>query len=706
MPKKLLLVCLLLSANLAFANNYYDIGTKYMNNYQYTSAIEQFKNGLRQYPNDYNSRIGLINAYSARATYNYKTLKDNQKTLNDLRSALFYIKYYGDGATTTDLQTAEAATNKNIREIIGLMKPDTSAEGLLNSAKQLRNKSELPSSFVVYQQLVNTKYDKEASIASGDILRVLKNPSLAIVYYNKVLRNEPNNSDVLIKIGECYQETGNSQLAAENFNKALSDSKNSTAALNNLEKIWRQQIYKKPSDAEAHANLGVIYQQKGDYDLALAEYQKANQLNPNNMTTILNLGTLYQAQQKFESAISQYDKVLFSDANNLEARKYKAQCLQALNKTTEALNEYKRILALDANNHEIKKEIVNLTSANGKPEDILAVLNENVTNPTEKASILYQSAYNFHKEKKYELAKKFYLESLKLNSNQPDIYLNLSDVYLLLNDKQAAINILNDGKTAFPTNLQISERLKQFKLADVQKTLEEGGQALLSGQYEKALSLYKSIQPQTADSLLGIASTYQTMGDYSNAISYYKMAYNMEPNNIETAYYIASAYSANEDYNNAKIYVDKVLAQNPNHQNAKILAKFISEEVVQNDINKALDLYNNQQYQDAYNLLTTMIAKNPSSAVSYYYRGMVLDEQKKYESAIADYKNTIKYDRNFDLAYYSLGVDYDNLKDYKSAYSYYTQYLNITREQNEYTKFVKNRIEELKKYVPNLAQIK
>lgn len=706
MPKKILIICfIILFTNFySNANTYYDNGTKLMNSYQYTSAIEQYKNAIRQYPNDYNSRIGLINAYSKRASHNYKTLKDNQKTLNDLRSALFYVKYYGDGAVTPPLQSAQASLEKNIKELLNIMKPDTSAEGLLASAQQLRKQGELPSSFIVYQQLINTKYDKAATTESGDILNALKNPSLAIVYYNKLLRTEPDNYDVLIKMGECYQQIGNTTLATENFNNALLHSKNSKVALDNLEKIWRQQVYKNPSDAEAHANLGVIFQQKGNYDEALAEYQKAEQLNPNNMTTKLNLGTLYQEQGKYENAITLYDKVLFNDAENINARKYKAQCLEALGKNKEAIVEYKRVAAFDENNVEAKAAIVKLTSATGSPDEFISSIEETYKNPYDKAIALYQAGYDMHKNKKYELAKTYYLKSLTYDKNQPDLYLNLSDIYVQLKDNSSAIKVLNEAKSLFPTNPQITQRLDQFKLADTQKALEDGGKALLKGDYEKALSYYKSVQPQTPESLLGIASTYQTMGKYNDAISYYKSAYNMAPNDIETAYYIASAYSAIDDFNNAKVYVNKVLAKNPNHQNAKTLLKYISEEEVQQGINKALDLYNTQNYQDAYNLLSSMISKNPTVAVPYYYRGMVLDEQKKYEQAILDYKNTIKYDSNFDLAYYSLGVDYDNLKNYKEAFAYYNKYLKITKEQNEYTSFVKNRIEELKKYVPNLTQ--
>ena len=705
MPKKILLICLLLViANPVFSNSYYELGEKYLNNYQYSSAIDQFKNSLRQYPNDYNSRVGLINAYLARAAYHNNTEKNYQKALNDSRSALFYIKYYEDGAVNSSLQSAQEKIEANIKELLNILKSNTTPEGLLSTAKQLRTQSELPSSFIVYQQLIGTKYDKEASIASGDILKVLKNPSRAIVYYNKVLKSEPNNYDLLVKLGECYQETGNANMAAEIFNKAMNNSTNSQYALSNLEKIWRQQVYKAPSDAEAHSNLGVIYQQKGDYTSALEEYLKAEKLNPNSINNKLNLGTLYQTQKKYEDAITLYDKVLFSDAKNINARKYKAQCLEALNKNEEALIEYKRVLAFDSSDKDARNAVLNLAASSSNPDEYINILNENIENSSDKAKAYYQFAYDLHKNKKYEEAKKYYVQSLAIDSLQPDAYLNLSDVYIQLKQEDEAIRILTEAHQKFPSNLQITDRLNQVKLAGTQQILELAGQALLAGQYEKALSYYKSVNPQTADSLIGIASAYQAMNKNPEAVDFYKKAYEKAPNNSEIPYYIATVYIAQDDLVNAKTYLNKVLSANPNHQNAKNLMKYISEQDTQQDINKALDLYNAQKYQDAYNLLSSMINKNPSEAVTYYYRGLVLDEQQKYELAITDYKNAIKYDSQFDLAYYSLGVDYDTLKNYKEAYNYYKKYLKISKEQNEYTEFVKKRIEELKKYVPNIAQ--
>ena len=707
MPKKIFLLCLfLIFANSAFSNPYYDLGEKYLNNYQYSSAIEQFRNSLRQYPTDYNSRIGLINAYSARAAYYNNTAKDYQKALNDSRSALFYIKYYDNGSINASLQNAQVKFENNIKELLNILKPNTTPDGLLLSAKTLRGQSELPSSFIVYQQLLNTKYDKEATVASGDILRILKNPSRAIVYYDKALKTEPDNYELLIKIGECYQESGNSKAAVESFNKAMQISQNSDYAISNLEKIWRQQIYKNPADAEAHANLGVIYQHKGDFEAAMQEYQKASKLNPNNSTTKLNLGTLYQEQKKYEDAITQYDAVLFTDAKNINARKYKAQCLQALDRNKEALVEYKRILALSPDDSEASSAILRLATVSGNTEEFNAVVNQNFQTNSDRAKAYYQYAYDLHKNKKYEEAKNYYLKSLELNPELADAYLNLSDIYLQLNDENNAVKILTEARQIFPMNMDISKRLKEIQLAGTQKLLEQGGQALLAGQYEKALNLYNSIKPQTVDSIIGIASTYQSMGKIDEAIEYYKKASILSPNNAEIFYYIASAYSSKDDLANAKIYLNKVLAINSNHQNAKNLLTYISEQDIQKNLDKALDLYNSQKYQEAYAMLTNMINQKPTEYITYYYRGLVLDEQNKYEQAITDYKNAIKYDSQFDLAYYSIGVDYDTLKNFKEAYNYYKKYLSISKENNEYTEFAKKRIEELKKNVPNLAQTK
>ena len=77
------------------AQSYFEKAEYYSKNNQYSTAIESLKKGLRLNPYANNIRIGLINNYLLRATYYNNTSKEYMKAMNDLRSALFYLEYYG-----------------------------------------------------------------------------------------------------------------------------------------------------------------------------------------------------------------------------------------------------------------------------------------------------------------------------------------------------------------------------------------------------------------------------------------------------------------------------------------------------------------------------------------------------------------------------------------------------------------------------------
>jgi Flp pilus assembly protein TadD len=59
-----------------------------------------------------------------------------------------------------------------------------------------------------------------------------------------------------------------------------------------------------PLTAEQHNDLGVAYEQKGDFDLAAKEYEKAIKKNKEWVIPYLNLGHLYYRQDKLDRAES------------------------------------------------------------------------------------------------------------------------------------------------------------------------------------------------------------------------------------------------------------------------------------------------------------------------------------------------------------------------------------------------------------------
>lgn len=75
---------------------------------------------------------------------------------------------------------------------------------------------------------------------------------------------------------------------------------------------------------------------------------------------------------------------------------------------------------------------------------------------------------------------------------------------------------------------------------------------------------------------------------------------------------------------------------------------------------------------------------------------MSFDALNDYQKAIDDYKSTLKYAPEMNIAYYSLGVDYDTVGNYKSAKENYQKYVANSIEDNDYKKYALSRIEEIK----------
>ena len=101
-----LLVLMLLLSPCTFAytndnpervNIYYNNGVTYFKDKKYSSAILEFKKVIRQRPYDKTVQNALAMAYLARAQYYIDSEKAYKKAINDLRSALTYLKYW-DGA--------------------------------------------------------------------------------------------------------------------------------------------------------------------------------------------------------------------------------------------------------------------------------------------------------------------------------------------------------------------------------------------------------------------------------------------------------------------------------------------------------------------------------------------------------------------------------------------------------------------------------
>lgn len=154
---------------------------------------------------------------------------------------------------------------------------------------------------------------------------VLRDPNLASDYgtaiYNLGVYYEVKEEfdTAIFYYDQAYQKTNNHE-----YSTAKGRVENRK---NELKKLYKQgHISKEPSnnivyapestDNVNHLDLANTYYSQGKYDLAITEYQKELEKNPNNSNAYIYLGAIYYLKQDFDKSIYYYDYAIKLDPND------------------------------------------------------------------------------------------------------------------------------------------------------------------------------------------------------------------------------------------------------------------------------------------------------------------------------------------------------------------------------------------------------
>ncbi len=248
-----------------------------------------------------------------------------------------------------------------------------------------------------------------------------------------------------------------------------------------------------------------------------------------------------------------------------------------------------------------------------------------------------------------------------------------------------------------------------------------------NGNYSKAIEAYKAHDNQ-AEVYLHIAKSYVALGNYDNALSYYKQATEAAPKNGLVLYEYARLLSRTKknkasievfnklmtiDYRNPNYHYEMGLALermkdstalnrfrsaydlDQTHQKAifKIAKHYLikrKHDISHRYIDKGLESYENnvqllslkaqnyyyqEDYQNARAWFEKLIAMGESSEFIHTKLSAIYAEFSNYELAIAQRKLVLKYNPYSADAMFLIGSYYNQLKDYKNAETYIKQSL-------------------------------
>ena len=695
------IICVLMLSSPAFADfkEHFDLGQQYLSNYQYSGAITEFRNALKINYLDNSARIGLINSYLARGTYYANNDRNWEKAADDYRSALFYMQYYPNADQVKNSAQGISPVTNNLNKCLSVMKFDLSPQSRFEKAKQLRAEGNFSAAGYEFNQALGSKdLIKGSYTNTGDIMKLLGNEPKAAEYYRKAISVAPTDIPLRLSYAKLLDKLGEEEAAVEEFNYILTKNTDNKDVLYSLERIYKKKLDQNPSDAGITANLGAILQKQNKLDEALTYYKKSEQLDPSNINTRINTGTLYQQKGDYKTAIIAYDSVLILYPDNINANLYKAQCLSAMGDSKAAQAAYKKVLALDPTNETVQNDMfANAKNSMTVPQFIDYVKkNSNGSNVTD---LLYTYALDLHKQQKYSDAITLYNEVLSKDSTG-EIYTNLAIAQNQAGQYENALGTLNAARSKFPDNTEVLTALNSIKEENMNSVLGKAADYYNAKDYKNAIVEYSKINPPIYDTMIGIASSYQNLEDINAAIDYYKKALALKPTDSDVAYYIGALYADSEKYSDAEAYLNKALALNKNNTKASELLAQINTQNNATALNDAIQLYENEKYDESLTLLNKVIAQDSQNAYAYYYRGMIYDAKQKPAEAINDFKKALTLNSSdFLILNYMLAADYDTLGKYKEAYGYYLAYANSGVDDDEYKQYAKTRAEELKDYV-------
>jgi protein O-mannosyl-transferase len=111
--------------------------------------------------------------------------------------------------------------------------------------------------------------------------------------------------------------------------------------------LWNDVTIKSPEKARGFYNCGVYLVDKKQPDKAMADYNKAIELQPLYAEAYNNRGVLFRAQKKYDEALKDYDTAIKLNPKYSEAYNNRGNLFENLKKFDDALKNYNKAIGLN-----------------------------------------------------------------------------------------------------------------------------------------------------------------------------------------------------------------------------------------------------------------------------------------------------------------------------------------------------------------------
>ncbi len=483
--------------------------------------------------------------------------------------------------------------------------------------------------------------------------------------YEGAIRDVDQLISIQGKDPKLYMERAFSKLSSQDYNGAIKD----------CYKVLSMQYV----NENLYLCLGMAQNALNKFDSALVYYNKALVLNPKNEEIYVRIGMVNANMSNYNDAIEEYNKALKIDSASTLAYFSRAEAYMKMNKDKEAMEDFNTVIIYDPLNSIAYYDRAIIESNKNNYNDALADFSKVIMLNPKNIQALF---------------------------NRAKLRCALNDLQGALSDYDKTIELFPYFVEAYNERARLKESLHDYKGAQADYN---------TGKVMGDLSHFKDNSQRVNDSV-NLSHLLALNSDFDNnskklsdtaSIGLLPLFYLMlsDKNSAKTVCSPVFLKKTKQVYNDFCIVNKKTTAPDNITDSALFVLNKDSNESEGIILRRAVQETNLQLFNDAIKDYNNIIEQNTGSAIAYFQRGISqckememlsrfnedkqytmvnktykivrIQNNDKYESALADFNKTIEIEPEFAFAYYNRAFVKYKLKDLKGAIDDYNKAIEI-----------------------------
>lgn len=320
----------------------------------------------------------------------------------------------------------------------------------------------------------------------------------AISYYEEALRRDPGHHPSRFHAGRMYHVDGQYERALEHFNGGV------------------------PPDEALHEARGLVYRDMGDYNKALADFDKVIEIEPTKGQHSYNRGVVFHRMGREQDAIEDLSRAI--EFGKIDAPVFNERGLawRALGNTAQAVADHTAAIESDGLKTEYLSNRAQCLFEQGLYDRAEADLSRALQLDSDDAELFYKRGITRYAQRKYAEAIADLKSALRLdpsNSHLADIFYHLGVSYANLGKHNLAV-------PAYDQAVQRGGPERPHYLHERAKSLQ------VIGEHDRALRDFSRVidaQPTNARAMFRRAFSFKACGKFEEAAEDFEAAKEFAP---------------------------------------------------------------------------------------------------------------------------------------------------------------------------------